>query len=203
MGCKWGEDGWDDEELHKPVTRTIGEQEFHSDIYRGVPAHFLHIEVDDVKDEAGDRIKNIFKFFQDVSPIVRTIDLLGFPEKEKQRKEEKERNEKGNGETGIAKKAPTEAEQAEAIAEAEVDADEGSVRFQWDGTLRMVFNIPDNDLLECDSYEGYPYPAGKSFHVMEYMQVFEISVKLYYDLSPGIICDIVDEDEIKVWLCSR
>mmetsp|Transcript_2528 Transcript_2528/g.3496 ORF Transcript_2528/g.3496 Transcript_2528/m.3496 type:complete len:156 (-) Transcript_2528:489-956(-) len=154
-------------------------------------------------DDAGGRIINISDFFQGSSPIVRTIDLLGFPEKEKQRKEEKERNEKGNGETGIAKKAPTEAEQAEAIAEAEVDADEGSVRFQWDGTLRMVFNIPDNDLLECDSYEGYPYPAGKSFHVMEYMQLFEISVKLYYELSPGIICDIVDEDEIKVWLCSR
>ena len=200
MGCEWG-DGI--KNIENIETRTIGEQNFFSNIYRGVPAHFLHIEVTNVEDDAGNPIQNIIDFFQDVSPIVRTIDLLGFPEKEKQRKEEKERNEKGNGETGIAKKAPTEAEQAEAIAEAEVDADEGSVRFQWDGTLRMVFNIPDNDLLECDSYEGYPYPAGESFHVMDYMELFEISVKLYYELSPGIICDIVDEDEIKVWLCSR
>ena len=207
MGCTWGnKKEWPNTKFDNTVTRTIGEQESFSNIYRGVPAHFLHIEVTDVENDDG-RINSIFSFFQGVSPLVRTIDLLDTPGQEKSIAEGEKKQAEGNGDTGRDNKAKSEEDKALAKADAEVEADEGAVRFQWDGVLKMVVKIPDKhgeDLLECDTYDdGYPQPGtpGKSFHVMEYMQLFDVSVKLHYELAPGIFCDIVDADELKVCLC--
>ncbi len=191
MGCPW--EG-------KTERRTIGEQEAFSNIYRGVPAHFLQIEVIEIEDDNDTRIDNIYNFFQDTSPVVRTIDMLDFPGQEEKIKEGEKTQADGNGDTGRTNKAKSEEDEALAKADAEVEADEGAVRFQWDGVLKMTVKIPDTkgeDLLECETH-GFPVGEGKSFHVMEYMQLFDLSVKLHYELAPGIICDIVDADELKV-----
>ena len=55
------------------------------------------------------------------------------------------------------------------------------------------------DKLNCDTYDKNMF-EGDSFHVIDYMTLFEVSVNLRYQITDNESCDIVDDD-LQVCLC--
>ena len=68
------------------------------------------------------------------------------------------------------------------------------VRFQYDGTLKMEVELaPKADQLQCGA-DPSTYRNADSFHVIEYMTLFDVKVSLKYEILKDVTCDIVDSN---------
>lgn len=167
--------------------------------YQNLPAHFLRVEIIEIQEVIGskkERLNNIFKAFQ-VPPLVREIDLLEATQKAVSLGEELDRVEEDNGNTGIEVDNPVNA----TAANDELNKQESTVRFQYDGELKMTVTIDKNeDKLDCTTYDQ-KFGEGESFHVMDYMTIFKVDVALVYEIiADRLYCDIVD-DGLEVGSC--
>ena len=86
-----------------------------------------------------------------------------------------------------------EKESMQKLEDEEKDATD-VVRFQYDGALKMKVDFaPRADQLECDANPS-SFRDADSFHVIEYMTLFDVTVSLEYEILEGLFCDIVDSD---------
>lgn len=58
------------------------------------------------------------------------------------------------------------------------------------------------DNLDCTGIDPSEYEGANSFHVMDYMTVFKVNIKLEYEILENLFCDIVD-DSLQVEVTSR
>lgn len=49
------------------------------------------------------------------------------------------------------------------------------------------------DNLNCAGIVPSEYEGANSFHVMDYMTVFKVNIKLEYEILENLFCDIVDD----------
>ena len=170
-------------------------EEFHN----GVPAHFLELQINDIKgkiDENGSssRINNIYAI---LSLQVRTINLLmAGTEAEMVDMEMDQRKElEGNQGTGDT----TDLETALKDGEDESLKAHDTVRFQFDGTLKMNVTVIDEKELDCDDdvkpVQEYDPLKSQSFHLVPYMEIFKVDIGLYYEINKEeeIYCHKVDD----------
>eukprot|EP00559_Dactyliosolen_fragilissimus_P002088 CAMPEP_0184871508 /NCGR_PEP_ID=MMETSP0580-20130426/40756_1 /TAXON_ID=1118495 /ORGANISM="Dactyliosolen fragilissimus" /LENGTH=2372 /DNA_ID=CAMNT_0027374173 /DNA_START=995 /DNA_END=8116 /DNA_ORIENTATION=+ len=166
-------------------------------IYNNVPAHLVDVQVVQIKDTTTKkRHKHIWRFFQGDRPLVRTIDLRSTGTADTAIEEERG-SLSNNATTGINSKDDIKQEEKkniEAIAEEE-EEDLELVRFQYDGELQMKVSV-SHDSLQCSNYLSN---GGNSFHVLDYMKPFVVTVDLKYEIiKDKVYCDIVDSNELKL-----
>ena len=162
--------------------------------FSNIPAHIMYVEVLDVVDSDGSSIFPIWQFFQGTNPIVRAIDL---------RDVDAEINILDNSanisNTGKEDEGAEETEREElAVMERKEEDQLDTVRFQYDGVLNMEVVVDrSKDRYTCEK-EDRPNPAdytgAQSLHVIEYMTLFTVDIKLKYQILEGVTCDIVDDD---------
>ena len=183
-GCTWSID--------------IQQDEFEK-LHQDLPAQLLNIEIKETEHQV------IQEFFRGTNPVVRTIDLRDTEGQDALVKEEiDERREFDGEDTGTVN--PTDeafGEDTEGQQKA-VDKVKETVRFQYDGALKM-----DVTLRKSDEKKTCATPQvttvltdttiGKSFHVIDYMKIFRIRLDLFYEIIPGgAICDMLDEETHQV-----
>ena len=155
-----------------------------------LPAAVLEVELVEIQDQQDERIVEIWDAFQD--PVVfRTIDLRETAEVENMLQDEEEKEVHTN--TGTA-----EDEAGDLLAETdEVMEEEETVRFQYDGTLRMIVSIEHSSARELENvrYDQLsPKKSFDSFHVIDYMSLFKLRVDLEYEIiKDEVYCSKVDD----------
>ena len=174
MGCPWKKD--------------LAWQDTFSKTYTGVPAAVLEVQITDVRESTPnqDPLENaeIGIVKEAFATITRSIDLLdtGAMSDELSLAEEETRTR--TGDTGVVagpENSPFDSSEVEGL---EV------VRFQYDGQLKMDVQIAnDSNSKTCDKD---PEGSFDSFHVMDYMKVFKLTIELHHDIL-GKKCEIVDE----------
>jgi len=185
-GCDW--------EVEKP--QTTYRQKFGR-----LPAAILEVQITEIKDEAGDRINNIFTAFQD-PPIIRSIDLKDV-EAEKKEIGDSE-NGRFEGESGTSRDNQASDNADGALEEEEL------VRFQYDGVLAMdvEFNkltATSEDITTTKCYDSKLVDDGTdfdSFHIIDYMTIFRVKIDVYHEIAVDKKCDAVD-DKYKVAVISN
>lgn len=185
LGCKWSGNDF----------VLSGKQK----VIQNIPAHFMHLEVVEILDSAQKRIDHIYNFFQSDPPVVRDIDLLDATEDAKLLQEDQqETSAEGNGNTGRGNAAEEAEGEMQTLVNDGLEAEQITVRFQYDGVLKMEVTIDEQkDVLDCPDYDLELFGSGESFHVMAYMTLFEVRVDLRYELSEGNSCDIVDDIQVR------
>ena len=174
MGCPWKKDlAWQD-----TFTKT----------YTDVPAAVLEVQITDVRESTPnqDPLENaeIGIVKEAFATITRSIDLLdtGAMSDELSLAEEETRTR--TGDTGVVAGPENSPFDSSEVKGLEV------VRFQYDGQLKMDVQIAnDSTSKTCDKD---PEGSFDSFHVMDYMKVFKLTIGLHHDIL-GQRCDIVDE----------
>jgi hypothetical protein len=163
--------------------------------YTNLPAHLMHVEVTNIVDKNEKQIDPIFQHFQGERPIVRVIDLRDANVIKADFTAEKQSIET-NTTTGKENiNALNEEEMGLSALEEGEEEKLDSVRFQYNGVLRMqVFIEERKDMLDCDEADLAEYGDAQSLHVIDYMTVFDVEVKLVYEILTGLFCDIVDDD---------
>lgn len=161
-------------------------------IYNAMPAHFLNVRVKEV--DAGDASAVITNYFLSEDP--RSINLLRTAEEDQALNTVIEEEEESTSNTGT----PNEGlDDIESVKTAETLKE--TIRFQYDGNLKMEVSVV-GDRLECEKD-----PAtilGDSFHVVDYMQLIDISVKLEFEIIPNsLFCNLVDTDKHKLLIESN
>ncbi|GFH52940.1 hypothetical protein CTEN210_09416 [Chaetoceros tenuissimus] len=172
-------------------------QSSYEQIYNNVPAQFLEVRVIDVEkqNEGGYSSIDVLKdYFYGTDPIVRTINLLSTEEEDEIENELIE--EEDGGDTG---KDTSEVKDKDDYKSTEEDKE--TVRFQYDGELEMEVDVK-GDELDCTPTDS-KFKEGNSFHVVEYMKIVNISVKLRFNLKNGNYCNIVDQEKHKLSIVSN
>ncbi len=184
VGCDWP---------GKTMTPQLGRG-----IYNNVPAHLLDVQVIDITDTVTKKqIDHIWNFFQveHNGPLIRTIDLRSTGASDASIEGERE-SLSSNSTTGIKSKDDMKLVQEKGLSDIEKDEEEDLelVRFQYDGELQMEVSVfPDS--LQCSNYSS---TGVDSFHVLEYMTYFKVTVDLEYEIiKDKVYCDILD-DELKL-----
>ena len=164
--------------------------------YFNIPAHLTHVEVIEIDDSVTNaRIEPIWNEFQGDRPVIRVIDLRDSSAADEAFKAEEDslavETNKGT--------ENTENEEQEKEDEAELKklekGDLETVRFQYDGVLTMKVFIDDvKDQRDCMNYALADYGNAQSLHVIDYLELFTVDVKLAYEIVNGVFCDIVDDD---------
>ena len=164
----------------------------------------MHLEVVEILDKAEKRIENIYNFFQSDPPVVRDIELLDATEDAKLiQKEQQEASAEGNGNTGRGNAGEEAGGEIQTLENDGLEAEQSTVRFQYDGFLKMEITIDEQeDVLDCSDYSLQLFGSGESFHVMAYMTIFVVRVDLRYDLSENNSCDIVDDIQVSQMICN-
>ena len=155
-----------------------------------LPAAVLEVQLMDVQDEQDETIEVLWNAFQ--NPVVfRVIDLRETTEVEKMLQEEETKE--VNTTTGMA-----EDEAGDPLADTdEVIEEEETVRFQYDGILKMSFSIEHSSAYDPEKIVRYSQLTERigfdSFHVIDYMSLFKLRVDLEYEiLKDEIYCNKVD-----------
>lgn len=175
------------------------EQSSYEKVYNNVPAQFLEVKIKEIgKIEDGEYKDKalLTNFFNGADPIVRTINLLTTEEEDKIESEVVE--EEDNGDKGTNNSEVKDKEDYKSTEE-----EKETVRFQYDGMLEMIVDV-NNDDLDCNpTSENFMSGENESFHVVEYMTIIDISIKLRFDLSDGKYCNIVDPGKHKISIVSN
>jgi len=191
-GCEWSQDIQQDE---------------YEKLHQDLPAQLLNIEIIEIHHHT-----HIQEFFRGTNPIVRTIDLRDTEGEDALLTEELDERREFDGEdTGMAN--PTDeafGEDAEGQEKAVDDVKE-SVRFQYNGNLKMDVTLRQTDEKKTcanpSTTELTDPTIGKSFHVVDYMKIFYMRLDLFYEIIPprlthpvhvGAICDMLDEETHQV-----
>ena len=166
--------------------------------YTNIPAHIMNVEVLDVVDSDASTIFPVWQFFQGTNPLVRTIDLRDV---EQVKKEVELEGSSANTDTGKEDKAAKQTEKEDlAVIESEEEDQLDTVRFQYDGVLKMNVEIDRGaKKFKCaKDEESWPklanFGGAQSLHVIDYMESFFVNIYLEYEILEGITCDIVDDD---------
>jgi len=166
-------------------------------LHQGIPAHFLQVEVEDIKDAADERLNHLWTYFQGESPKLRTINLLGTETEDEAVNDSVAKEESEEGDTGMN----TKREGLDSIKDREEIKE--TIRFQYDGTLLMTVTIPNDDSLSCTNYTRID-PQTTSLHVVDYMSTVAMRIDLQFELIKGkVYCDQVDEDKHRIQIESN
>ena len=181
LGCDW-------------PGKTIVHDTYNGDEYKkrvvNLPAAVLEVELVEIQDQQDERIDEIWDAFQ--NPVVfRVIDLRETTEVEDMLQKEEDSEVHTN--TGTA-----EDEAGDLLAEKdEVMEEEETVRFQYDGTLKMSISIEHSSAFEVENVRYDQLPAKidfDSFHVIDYMSLFKLRVDLEYEIiKDEVYCSKVDD----------
>ncbi|GFH43554.1 hypothetical protein CTEN210_00027 [Chaetoceros tenuissimus] len=164
-------------------------------VYDDVPAHFLEVKVLNVRKntESKEEIGEVKRYFNGEDPVVRTIDLLNTAEEDDAEDELIVTEDKGSTGTDTS-----EVKDKSSYRSSEERKE--TVRFQYDGTLEMKFQVSD----ESDSYDNENCDAdvdtisGRSFHVVQYMSLVPIDMQLRYKILENLYCNYVDPEKHKL-----
>jgi hypothetical protein len=147
---------------------------------------------------------------------VRTIDLRDTENEEVLLEDEEQSRNEIEGDTGVTDTEAFEGND-EGMADVLKEVQE-TVRFQFDGQLRMNVNVPEMDPdvaegptvvvdeLTCDNFTMSPNPdtySTQSFHVIDYMKLFDVRIDLKYEIFDGMFCDDIDEESHKIQIESN
>ncbi|GFH57847.1 hypothetical protein CTEN210_14323 [Chaetoceros tenuissimus] len=171
MGCPWKyELDW---------------QDTFSKTFTDVPAAVLEVQITDVRESTpnqdpleNDEIGIVKEAF---ATITRSIDLLDTGAMSDELSSLEAEEETRTGDTGVVanpENSPFDSSEVEGLEK---------VRFQYDGQLKMDVQIPTSKTCDAD-----PEGSFDSFHVMDYMTVFNLTIGLHHDIL-GQRCDIVDD----------
>ncbi len=175
--------------LYEPLEQTIFEK-----IYNNMPAHFLEIKVEEIVESS-----EITEYFNGPEPIVRSINLLGIGQEDKAMEDVIEEEEEDVGDTGTD--TVDKIEDAEALEDGEKLKE--TVRFQYDGVLKMDVEIGGDDL-QCTNYALEDPNNIDSFHVVEYMQLIDVSMKLKNEIiKDALYCNQVDTERYRLQIESN
>ena len=160
-----------------------------------VPAHFLEVIVDKVLNKTEAVIEPITAFFNGQDPIVRSINLVATEEEDEI--EDELIAEEDGGDTGT-----DNSEVKDKSDYKETEESKETVRFQYDGELLMDVEVNPTkpgteDCSKRKSDDNY------SFHVVEYMSVIDVSVKLKFKIIDDVFCNIVDPGKHKLSIVSN
>ena len=153
--------------------------------YTDVPAHFLEVKVTKVEGQT-----QITEFFNGADPVVRTISLLETGEEDKQ--ENALIDTPDDGDTG---EETSEVKDKSAYKTSEKRKE--TVRFQYDGTLELEVEVTRGDTLTCADY-AMKDEDDRSFHVVDYMTLIEMSIQVRYKVLENTYCNYVDPDTHKL-----
>lgn len=180
-GCPWSE---------------TYEQNTFQKLYNGIPAHFIEIQVIEIKGDPDpennnerSRIEAIWDFFQGESRFIQTKDLLETSIKAESINEGIDDITNGADNTGMIDSIQASENQSSQQSE--------TVRFQYDGILKMDVSTIGGDNLQCTNYtrQMYDPSMSQSFHVVDYMATFSMEIALKYELIPGtLFCNKVDTE---------
>ena len=179
--------------LEKPMLQTSFQKEY------TVPAQFLEVNVEKVEDTNGETIKSISAFFNGEDPIVRSINLVATEEEDEI--EDELIAEEDGGDTGTDTSEVKDKSGYKATEESKE-----TVRFQYDGTLNMDVEVKptkpgtDSCLKSADFDIDH---KSDSFHVVEYMSVINVSVRLKFHIINNVYCNIVDPGKHKLSIVSN
>ena len=152
----------------------------------------MNIRVKNV--EAGEASAVISDYFASEDP--RSINLLRSAEEDKALNTIIDEEEESTGNPGTANEGLDDIESAKAV-----ETLKETVRFQYDGNLKMEVSVV-GDRLECE--KDLATIPGDSFHVVDYMQLIDISVKLKFEIIPNtLFCNLVDTDKHKLLIESN
>ena len=181
LGCDW-------------QGKTIVHDAYIGDAYKkrvvNLPAAVLEVELVEIQDQQDERIDEIWDAFQ--NPVVfRVIDLRETTEIEDMLQKEEEKEVHTN--TGTA-----EDEAGDLLADKDkVMEEEETVRFQYDGTLKMSVFIEHSSAYEVENvrYDQLSTKIGfDSFNVIDYMSLFKLRVDLEYEIiKDEVYCSKVDD----------
>ena len=168
------------------------EQNGYEKVYNNVPAQFLEVNVETIKDDKGVDIFHLLEFFNSEDPVVRSINLLSTAEEDEL--EDKLIAEEDGGDTGKETSEVKDKQDYKAT-----EASKETIRFQYNGLLEMEVEVLGDDL-ECNDY-----PSGDfdSFHVVEYMSLIDIKIDLRFKLDDDLYCNIVDPGQHKLSIVSN
>lgn len=189
-----------DEELHLggDLEHTFEQTSFEK-VYNNIPAHFLDVKIEEVVDSQGNLLGAINEYFNGADPIIRSINLVGTGQEDKALEGVIEEEEEDTGNTGT--ETVDKLEDVEALEEGE-DLKE-TVRFQYDGGLQMDVEV-GGDNLQCSDYTLEDEDNIDSFHVVEYMQLVDISMKLKNEIvKDELYCNQVDTERYKIQIESN
>lgn len=161
-------------------------------VYDDVPAQFLEVKVLNVrkKNESMEEIGEVKRYFNGEDPVVRTIDLLNTAEEDEAENKLIVAEDKGSTGTDTS-----EVKDKSSYRSSE-DRKE-TVRFQYDGTLEMKFQVTDGDRYDREKCEAEA-DASQSFHVVQYMSLVLIEIQLQHKILDGIYCNYVDPEKHKL-----
>lgn len=198
LGCPWSE---------------VMQQNVYKKLYQTLPAQVLEVQVVDFRDqpdgpekENSSRYTFLVDYFQGVSPKKRTIDMRETENEENLIAKEIEGRKEFEGNTGTGN---TESFDSAADGSAgDFDEMKETVRFQYDGVLKMEVTVDSTyNKLSCDGYEELTLAdrtSSQSFHVVDYMSLFQVRIDLEYEIIPGsetslpVVCDILDQEDHKI-----
>lgn len=129
------------------------------------------------------------------SPEKRIVNLLDTWKESEALNSEVEKEDNADGDTTIHDLVP--AQDMEKLTE--------TVRFQYDGVLKMEVTVPSDDLFTCELGTNYTKaPGANSFHVVEYMHVILVRIDLLLEIVEGkVYCDQVDEEKYQIQIESN
>lgn len=183
-----------DDELHKGgYLDQFFEQNTYEKVYNNVPAQYLEINVETIKDGDND-IENLKTFFNGEDPIVRSINLISTEEEDEI--EDELIAEEDGGDTGKDNSEVKDKNDYKATEDSKE-----TVRFQYNGDLEMEVEV-EGDELECTPTDN-KFKEGDSFHVVEYMSLVDIKVNLRFKLNDDLYCNIVDPGQHKLSIVSN
>ena len=76
------------------------------------------------------------------------------------------------------------------------------VRFQYDGNLKLKFKLTSADSVgaqckqECTDFSSPYYQTCDSIHVISALSIVQFDVSVYYEILPGLTCDIVQDGTV-------
>lgn len=175
------------------------EQTSFEKVYNNIPAHFLDVSIEEVANSEGTLLTAINEYFNGADPIIRSINLVGTGQEDKALEDVIEEEEEDTGDTGT--ETVDKLEDVEALEEGE-DLKE-TVRFQYDGVLQMDVEV-GGDNLQCSDYTLEDEDNIDSFHVVEYMQLVDISMKLKNEIvKDELYCNQVDTERYQIQIESN
>lgn len=165
-------------------------------VYNNVPAQFLEVKIDHISDESVP-IGQFSQYFNGDDPIVRSINLISTEEEDKQTNKVLQNNEDDSANAGTPGR---NIEDLDSVKSAEKLKE--TVRFQYDGVLKMDFSVASSD----DSLACIPvrdpaiHPTLESFHVVEYMDIISIDIQLKFEIykEKNLYCNLVDTEKHKL-----
>lgn len=182
-GCDWSKDVQQDE-VEK--------------VHQDLPAQLLNIQIIESQHS------HIQDFFRGTNPVVRTIDLRDTEGEDALVNDElNERQEFDGEDTGTVNPTDEAFGQDAEGQEKAVNSVKETVRFQYDGKLKMDVTLRQtDDKKTCQnntSTDLTDQTIGKSFHVIDYMTIYKMRIDLFYEIIPGVaICDMLDAETHQV-----